>query len=348
MSKCLLCASMLLYSRDQCTVALGRCCSADACARSHRIYSAHCTVCAVLHCTVCAVLHYQHFVCCAALLGAVHCTALSVPCCAALCALYQANQQHTASPPRGSGQWYPCNAPPHCLWAVGSGAVLYCAVLCCAVLCCAVLYCAVLCFAVSCCVVLCRVVLCLSKGLAIDANHRARDKAQQQMKKHEEEYERTLRVKETEELRQRLADERHEYALAKQQDAVDRHNALLKKRVLKAKRDNKMKERAYERSQQLVQQRTEGLLQREEEEDMRLYHFKQQQLSTSYDKAMDALKRDQVGRGCGGCRGSKKVCMRGGGGGRLSPVMERGGGGGGVGQGAQMTESLQSLHKRVV
>ena len=48
-----------------------------------------------------------------ALLGAVNCTAL--------CALDQANQQHTASPPRGSGQWNSCNALPHCLWAVGIG-----------------------------------------------------------------------------------------------------------------------------------------------------------------------------------------------------------------------------------
>ena len=36
-SQCALCASVLLYSRDQCTVALGRYYSADACARSHRV-----------------------------------------------------------------------------------------------------------------------------------------------------------------------------------------------------------------------------------------------------------------------------------------------------------------------
>ena len=82
MSKCALCASVLLYSRDQCTVALGRCCSADACARSHRVYWAHCTVCAVLHCTVCAVLHCQHFVCCAlhcTVCALLHCTVCAVP-----------------------------------------------------------------------------------------------------------------------------------------------------------------------------------------------------------------------------------------------------------------------------
>ena len=72
MSKCALCASVLLYSRDQCTVALGRCCCANACARSHTVYWAHCTVC--------AALHHQYFVCGAILLGAVHCTALCVPC----------------------------------------------------------------------------------------------------------------------------------------------------------------------------------------------------------------------------------------------------------------------------
>ena len=76
MSKCALCACVLLYSRDPCTVALGLCCFADSCARSHRVYWAHCTVC--------AALHYQYFVCGAALLGAVHCTALYCVCRAAL------------------------------------------------------------------------------------------------------------------------------------------------------------------------------------------------------------------------------------------------------------------------
>ena len=88
-SKCVLCAGVLLYNRDQCTSALGRCCSADACARSRRVHWAHCTVC--------AALHYQYFVSCATVLGAVHCTALSVPCCTALV---------------GSGQWKRHNAPP--------------------------------------------------------------------------------------------------------------------------------------------------------------------------------------------------------------------------------------------
>ena len=97
-SKCALCASVLLYSRDQCTVALGPCCSADACARSHRVYSAHCTVC--------AALHYPYFVCGAALLGAMHCTVLCVPCCIALV---------------GSGQWKRRNALSFCLLAGGSG-----------------------------------------------------------------------------------------------------------------------------------------------------------------------------------------------------------------------------------
>ena len=44
MSKCALCASVLLYSRDQCTVALGQCCSADACAWSDRVYWDLCTL----------------------------------------------------------------------------------------------------------------------------------------------------------------------------------------------------------------------------------------------------------------------------------------------------------------
>ena len=70
-SKCALCASVLLYSRDLCSVALGRYCYADACAQSHRVNGAHCTVC--------AVLHHQYFVCGAALLGAVLRTALCVP-----------------------------------------------------------------------------------------------------------------------------------------------------------------------------------------------------------------------------------------------------------------------------
>ena len=59
-------------------------------------------------CTVTqGLLGSLHFVCCAALLGAVHCNAL--------CVLYQANQQHSG------GQWNSSNALPHCLGAVGSG-----------------------------------------------------------------------------------------------------------------------------------------------------------------------------------------------------------------------------------
>ena len=70
-SMCALCASVLLYSRDLCSVALGWYCSAGACARSHRVEWAHCTVC--------AVLHHRYFVCGAALLGVVLRTALCVP-----------------------------------------------------------------------------------------------------------------------------------------------------------------------------------------------------------------------------------------------------------------------------
>ena len=70
-SKCTLCASVLLYSRDQCTVALGWCCSADACAWSNRVYWAHCTLCAVLHCLMpCTALHCV----CRAALHHVRCT----------------------------------------------------------------------------------------------------------------------------------------------------------------------------------------------------------------------------------------------------------------------------------
>ena len=97
-SKCALCASVLLYSRDQCTVALGRYCSADACARSHRVHWAHCTVC--------AALHHLYFVRGAALLGAVHCNALCVPCRTALVGSGQwavEILQCTASLPGGSG-----------------------------------------------------------------------------------------------------------------------------------------------------------------------------------------------------------------------------------------------------
>ena len=58
---------------DQCTLALGRHCLADACAQSHRVSFAHCTPR--------AALHHQCLLCGAALLGAPHHTALCVPCC---------------------------------------------------------------------------------------------------------------------------------------------------------------------------------------------------------------------------------------------------------------------------
>ena len=58
---------------DQCTLALGRHCLADACAQSHRVSFAHCTLR--------AVLHHQCLLCGAALLGALHHTVLCVPCC---------------------------------------------------------------------------------------------------------------------------------------------------------------------------------------------------------------------------------------------------------------------------
>ena len=140
MSQCALCAGVLLYSQDQCTVALGRCCSADACAWSHRVYRAHCTVC--------AALHYGYFVCGAALLGAVHCT----------CGQWAVEAlQCTAILPVGRRQWGQGAGQVWCV-VVWCG-VVWCARLCCAVLCCAVLCCAVLCCAVLCCAVLCCAVL---------------------------------------------------------------------------------------------------------------------------------------------------------------------------------------------
>ena len=88
------------------------CCTAGTCTQSHlagAVLLCRCTVTqglvGPLH-RVCAMLHHQYFVCGGALLGAVLCTALCVPCRTALV---------------GSGQWNFCNALPHCLWAVGSG-----------------------------------------------------------------------------------------------------------------------------------------------------------------------------------------------------------------------------------
>ena len=104
-------------------------------------------------------MHHQHFVCGAALLGAVLCTALCVPCRTALVGSGQWNfcnalpnclgpvgsatramhclttwrqwaaqlLQCTASLPGGSGQWSSCFAPPHCPVAVGCGTpVMHC------------------------------------------------------------------------------------------------------------------------------------------------------------------------------------------------------------------------------
>ena len=67
-------------------------------------------------------LHHQYFVCGAALLGAVHCTAPWVPCRTALVGSGQwavELLQCTATLPGGNGQCGSCNALPHCLWAVG-------------------------------------------------------------------------------------------------------------------------------------------------------------------------------------------------------------------------------------
>ena len=135
MSKCALCASVLLCSRDQCTVALGRCCSADACARSHRVSWAHCTcvlrctistLCVVLHCLVlCTALH---FVCHATLyLWAMGSGSVAMHCHTACGQGAVELLQLSAALPVGSGQWKSCNALPHCLGAVGSGtATMHC------------------------------------------------------------------------------------------------------------------------------------------------------------------------------------------------------------------------------
>ena len=74
---------------------------------------------------MCAALHHQCFLCGAALLGAVHCTAPCVPCCTALVGRGQWAVdllQRTATLPGGCGQCNSSYALPHCLWAVGSGA----------------------------------------------------------------------------------------------------------------------------------------------------------------------------------------------------------------------------------
>ena len=58
---------------DQCTLALGHHCPADACAQSHSV--------SLVHYTLRAALHHQCFLCGATVLGAVHYGALCVPCC---------------------------------------------------------------------------------------------------------------------------------------------------------------------------------------------------------------------------------------------------------------------------
>ena len=86
--KCALCASVLLYSRDQCTVALGQCCSADTCARSQEAVGSG--------------------------TPSMHCHTARGQWAVELL-------QCTASVPGGSGQWNCCNALPHYPRAVGSG-----------------------------------------------------------------------------------------------------------------------------------------------------------------------------------------------------------------------------------
>ena len=66
----------------------------------------------------------------------------------------------TATLPGGGGQWNSCNALPHCLGAVGSGAVLCCAVVCETVRCGAVRCGAVLCVVLQCAVLCCAVRKC--------------------------------------------------------------------------------------------------------------------------------------------------------------------------------------------
>ena len=109
---CTLYVSVLWHSR---TSALSHC-LADACAQSHRVSFAHCTLR--------AALHHQCLLCGAALLGALHHTALCVPCCTVVVGRGQwavELLQCTAALPGGSGQWTSCNALPHYLGAVGSG-----------------------------------------------------------------------------------------------------------------------------------------------------------------------------------------------------------------------------------
>ena len=121
-----LCASVVLYSRDQCTVALGRCCSADACAR--HTGSVGPTAPCVLRCTIstlCAVLHYLvlctalHCACRAALhLWAVGSGSVAMHCHTACGQGAVELLQLSAALPVDSGHRKSCNALPHCLGAV--------------------------------------------------------------------------------------------------------------------------------------------------------------------------------------------------------------------------------------
>ena len=112
------------------SVALGWYCFAHTFARSHRVQWAPCVLCCTI-CTLCAVPH------CPRLCSEVHCV-----CIAALhfwavdmgtwnfCYALSHRRgpwdvqllQCTASLPGGSGQGNACNALPHCLRAVGTGA----------------------------------------------------------------------------------------------------------------------------------------------------------------------------------------------------------------------------------
>ena len=88
-----------------CTARCVLCCRAWCCAL-------HCTVCAVLHCTVCVVPSEP----------ATHCLTVRAE---------EVLQFSASSLPMGSQQWNSCNAPPHCLWAVGGGIpVMHCHTVC--------------------------------------------------------------------------------------------------------------------------------------------------------------------------------------------------------------------------
>ena len=173
----MLCARCVLVCC--CTLALGRHCSADACALSHRVSSTHCTLR--------AALHHQCILCGAALPGAVHCTALCLPCCTVVVGRGQWAVVHcltawrlwavelllrTAALPGGSGECNSCFSLPLCLSPLSTEAVhnrcgvvwcgvVWCGVVWCGVVWCGVVWCGVVwCGAVSCGVVWCGVVWC--------------------------------------------------------------------------------------------------------------------------------------------------------------------------------------------